>query len=213
MWFTSVTAAIRGSGSWRRLSEGQQGIQVLGKAGTSETDPRLQEGVPDPGVHPHPPGHRPDIGPDLLTEAGDLVDEGDLGGQKGVGGILDHLGAAPVHQQHRPSQRGVDLHQQVGGFLLFGADDDAVGVGGIIDGRPLAQEFRIGDHLPGAGGGTILKEIMQGVSGADRHRALDHRAGGARCWNGAATGRGRPGLSKRRSYPVHRLAGRECPPR
>ena len=41
------------------------------------------------------------VGADFLAQIGDLVDEGDLGREEGVGGIFDQLGGAPVGEQDR----------------------------------------------------------------------------------------------------------------
>ena len=40
------------------------------------------------------------VGADLLGEIGNLVDEGDLGGEEGVGGIFDRFRGAP-RGEHR----------------------------------------------------------------------------------------------------------------
>jgi hypothetical protein len=42
------------------------------------------------------------IGAHLLAQLGDLVDEGELGREKRVGGIFDHLGGAPLGVKNRP---------------------------------------------------------------------------------------------------------------
>ena len=39
----------------------------------------------------HAPGYLADVGAHFLADVGDLVDERDLGGQEGVGGVLDQL--------------------------------------------------------------------------------------------------------------------------
>ena len=69
---------------------------VLGEAGAAVADPGAQEGGADPLVQAHAAGDLADVGADLLADVGDLVDEGDLGRQEGVGGELDHLGAGDV---------------------------------------------------------------------------------------------------------------------
>jgi hypothetical protein len=55
----------------------------------------MQELVADALVHADPLGHLLDVGAELFAEVGDLVDEGDLHGEEGVGGVLDQLGGAP----------------------------------------------------------------------------------------------------------------------
>ncbi|MEH2483662.1 hypothetical protein V1282_007019 [Nitrobacteraceae bacterium AZCC 2146] len=51
---------------------------------------------PDAVVHHDAARHVLHVGTDLLHEVGDLVDEGDLGGEEGVGGVFDQLGCAPL---------------------------------------------------------------------------------------------------------------------
>ena len=41
------------------------------------------------------------LAPTFSAQIGDLVDEGDLGGEKGVGRVFDQLGGAPVGEQDR----------------------------------------------------------------------------------------------------------------
>ncbi len=46
------------------------------------------------------------VGADRLAEVGDLVDKADLGRQKGVGGVLDHLGAHEVRDDEGHGRLG-----------------------------------------------------------------------------------------------------------
>src|SRR6185437_7556309 len=87
---------------------------------------------------------------DLLRKVGDLVDEGDLGGKEGVGGIFDQLRGAP-RGEHQwalvERQRPIDFSQYSLRALVGRADHDAVGKFEVADRRTLAQEFRIGSNL------------------------------------------------------------------
>ena len=88
------------------------------------------------------------IGADLLAEIGDLVDEGDLRRQKGIGGIFGQFGRPPAGEEDRrlvEIERPIDLVHHVARARILGADDDAVGALEIADRRAFAQEFRIGD--------------------------------------------------------------------
>ncbi len=49
----------------------------------------MQEFRPDAIVHADAARHVLDIGADFLAEIGHFVDEGDLGREKGVGGVFD----------------------------------------------------------------------------------------------------------------------------
>ena len=50
------------------------------------------------------------VGADLLRQIGDLVDEGDLGGEENIGGIFGQFGGAPVGEQMR---RPVEIERSV----------------------------------------------------------------------------------------------------
>src|SRR4030081_2509423 len=81
------------------------------------------------------------IGADALAEVGDLVDEGDLGGEERIGGIFDELrGAAAGVEDRRlvEVERAVDLGRDLHGAFVIGADDDAVGMLEIVNGGTFA---------------------------------------------------------------------------
>jgi hypothetical protein len=123
------------------------------------------------------------VGADLFGEIGDFVDEGDLGGEKGVGGVFDQFRRAPrrVHQGRLiERQRPVDIAEHLASALVRGADHDAVGEFEVADGRALAQEFRIGrDHDIGRRIG-LADQPLDLVAGADRHGRLGDDNGEAR---------------------------------
>jgi hypothetical protein len=52
----------------------------------------MQEFLPDPAIETNAARDVADIAADLLAEIGHLVDEGDLGREKGVGRVFDDLG-------------------------------------------------------------------------------------------------------------------------
>src|SRR5687767_7943290 len=69
---------------------------VLGETRPAPADTRREEARAYALVEADAVGHLRDVRPDQLAEVGDLVDEADLGGQEGVGGVLDHLRARQV---------------------------------------------------------------------------------------------------------------------
>ena len=94
------------------LPDPGQGLGILGETRPAIARPRMQELVADPPVQPHALGHVLDIGADPFAQGRDFVDEGDLGGQKGVGRVFDHLGAFQPGEDHRKfaqEQRAVDI--------------------------------------------------------------------------------------------------------
>ena len=124
-----------------------QRADVLGKQRPAVADAGAQEGGADALVEAHPAGDLGDVGADLLADVGDLVDEGDLGREEGVGGELDHLGAGDVGAHHLAAQRLVERRDGVAGLLVagIGADHDAVGVHEVLDRRALLEELGAGD--------------------------------------------------------------------
>ena len=94
---------------------------------------------------PIPLRHLGDVRAGHLADVGDLVDERDLGGQEGVGGELDHLGAGDVGAHERRVERRVELDHRVAGPVAVVADDDAVGAQEVVDRRALLEELGAGD--------------------------------------------------------------------
>ena len=84
-------AALRASCAVRGKGE-----RILRKAGAAIARPGMQKFRADALVEADAVRDVLDIGADLLAQIGDLVDEGDLGRQKGIGGIFDELGGAPA---------------------------------------------------------------------------------------------------------------------
>ena len=78
-----------------------QGQRVLGKAGAAEARTGVEEFRADAVVEADAARDVLHVGAGLLAQVGDLVDEGDLGGEEGVGGVLDELGRAPPGEQQR----------------------------------------------------------------------------------------------------------------
>src|SRR6266511_1056318 len=67
-------------------------VHVPGEAGAAIAQPRLEERPTDAPVEPHALHDLRHIGAGRLADVGDGVDERDLGGEEGVGGVLDDLG-------------------------------------------------------------------------------------------------------------------------
>ena len=150
-----------------------QGADVLGEAAAAVADPGAQEGGADPLVEAHPAGDLGDVGADLLADVGDLVDEGDLGREEGVGGELDHLGAGHVGADQLAAERRVERGDGVARLLVagVGADHDPVGIHEVGDRGALLEELGAGD----VGAGVVAPDRRPGPG---RHRALhDQRRG------------------------------------
>src|SRR3990172_1538719 len=107
-WPGAGPSAPRWSGPPR--AEAQDG---LGKATPAVPGPRVQEGPTDAPVVAHALGHLADVGPHPLADVGGEIDEGDLHGQEGVGGVLDQLGGGDVGDQGGAGEALVELEQLV----------------------------------------------------------------------------------------------------
>ena len=87
-----------------------------------------------------------DIGVEQLTDACQLVHEGDARRQHRISGILTELCRGDIHDDQPvvvEHEGGVDLFHDVDGSLVFGADDDSVGFHEVVDGAPFLEEFWI----------------------------------------------------------------------
>jgi len=157
----------------------------LGKARAAIAGPGVQELVADPAVEAHALGHVLDVGAGAFAERRDLVDEADLGGEEGVGRVLDHLGGLERRVDDgkvAQEERTVDIAHDAAGAAVLGADDDAVGAHEVVDRRALAQEFGVrGDVEIGlrAGAADHLGHLAVGADG-DGGLGDDDRVAGQR---------------------------------
>ena len=135
----------------------------------------MEELAADPAVEPDAAGDVVDVGADLLAEIGDLVDEGDLGREEAVGGVLDQLGGPDAGEDDRrldQEERPVELAHHLAGPLAAGADHHPVRPHEINDRRAFAQELRVrGDVEFGRRIGR-LDAARHLAAGAHRHRRL-----------------------------------------
>ena len=74
----------------------EQRHRILGKARAAEARAGMQEFRADAVVEPDAARDLLHVGANLLGQIGDLVDEGDLGGEERIGRVFDQLGGAPV---------------------------------------------------------------------------------------------------------------------
>jgi hypothetical protein len=160
----------------------RQGQGVLGKAGAAVAWAGVQKLRADPVVETDASGNLLHVRSDLFAQVGHLVDEGDLHGEKGVGGILDQLGRAPAGEQDRrlvEAQRAIQLGHHRARAVVGETDDDTVGTLEILDRRTFAKEFGVGDHRdlgvrPGA-----TDDRLDLVARPHRHRGFGDQDGEA----------------------------------
>ena len=116
-----------------------------------------------------------DIGAGGFAEDGNGVDVGYFQGEKGIGRVLDQLGRLDVGDDDRRMEGGVKALHGLDRPRRGDADDHAIRLHKIRDGRTLPQKLRIAHHIevnlalgkPSDGLGHFLP-------GPDRHGALVH---------------------------------------
>ena len=136
----------------------------------------MEELGADAVVHPDPARDVLHVCADLLAQVGDLVDEGDLRREEGVGGVLDQLARPTTDEQDRrfvEEQRAIDFAHHVTPEIVLGPDHDPVGPLEIADRGAFAQEFGIGDDrdLQAAISHrcALQQDPLDLVAGADGH--------------------------------------------
>jgi hypothetical protein len=120
------------------------------EAGAAVADAGKEEVVPDAPVVTDAAAHLVDVGARPLAEVRDLVHERDARREERVGGVLRHLGAGVVHRDDGvpgAHERLVQLAHDLERLLAHRADDDAVGLHEVVDGRAFLQELGVGDDV------------------------------------------------------------------
>src|ERR1700686_832976 len=138
-------------------------LDILRKTKAAKTQPGAKKLAADAWVQSHGVGDFLDVCPDFFAEIGNDVGVADFQRQKGIGSVLDQLGAADGGDQKLGgmSRRAgaivdravegalenwpVDLAHIPCGGVVFHADHDAVRMPEIFNGGALAKELRIGD--------------------------------------------------------------------
>ena len=146
---------------------------ILWKTRAAEAGAGMQEFRADAIVEPDAARDFLHIGADLFGQIRDLVDEGDLGGEKRIGRVFDQLRGAPLGKHQRrliERQRPVDIAEHLAPALVRSADHDAIRKLEVADRGTLAQEFGIGGHHHVGRRIGFMNQSLDFVAGADRHR-------------------------------------------
>ena len=162
-----------------RLRHSRQRLDVFGEAGAAVADARVEEERTNTAIHAHPLGDHLDIRIDALADTGNLVDEGDAGGQKGVGRVLDHLGAVQVGDEDPGLELAIQSGHRLRGLRVMGAKDQPIGMHEVLDGAALSEELRVRYHVKRDLALQVLAhDAGHDVARSDRHGALvDNRHG------------------------------------
>ena len=144
---------------------------VFGQAVSRVAEARAQEVRPDAAVVAHPCRYLVDVGARRLADVRNLVDERDLGGEKRVGRVLDHLGRGHIRAHDRSAERLVERRQRIAVSGVEGADHDPVGLHEVPDRGALAQELGV-RHIPDRPKTAGIELGARLQPGADRDGAL-----------------------------------------
>ncbi len=155
--------------------------QILGKAASAESRPRVQELGADACVGTQSLAHEFDVGAHRVAQTGQLVHERDARRQHGVGGVLGQLGRAAVHHQDavtRSGERRVQGLQGVERARVAGPDDHAIGLHEVVDRIALLEKLGVGCNCEFVAR-MLAYDRLDLVAGADRHGGLGHQHGPA----------------------------------
>ena len=121
--------------------------QVLRKTTAAETDAGVEEPAADALVQADALGDFLHVRAGGLADVGDGVDVGNFQREKGIRRVLDEFGGVDVGDDDRRVERRVNLLHRGDGPLRADADDHAVGLHQIADGKTFAEKFGIADDV------------------------------------------------------------------
>ena len=139
-----------------------------GEATPTPSRARAEEILTDALVGSHADDDVVDVGADSFADRGDGVDEAELGGQEGVGGVLDGFGRRRVGDDDRSADAVVQRRHLERRGLVVAADDHTVGLEEVLYRGTLAEELGIGDDLHVGS----AEHSFDDLRAADRHRRL-----------------------------------------
>ena len=85
----------------RLAGDTAQAADIFGETAAAEPGARIEVAGADALVESHASGYGGDIGAVGLADIGNLVDEGDLGGQHRIGGVFNHFGTCHIGRHLR----------------------------------------------------------------------------------------------------------------
>src|SRR5262249_10609839 len=149
----------------------------------AETRTRMEELAADAAIEANAAGDVVHVRTDRLTDIGNLIDEGDLRRQKRIGRVFDQFSGLKAGEENGrldQIERPVELAHYLPSAFALGADDNAVGAHEVVDGRALAQEFRIGYDIEFGPRVGLSDDARNLAPGADGHGRLGDDHGVAR---------------------------------
>ena len=165
---TAMTPSSRSNVVAGVVGDLQQRPRVLREATATPARAGAEEVLADALVVAEAEHDVVDVGADALADRGDGVDERELGGEEGVGGVLDRLRRRRVGDDHRRGDAEVQRRHLDRRRLVGAADDDAVGLQEVLHGRALAEELGVRHDLHVG----PVEHPLDDAGRADRHRRL-----------------------------------------
>ena len=117
-------------------------LRSFGKQLPPKPMPALRKRRPMRSSRPMPLRHLLHVRAGGLADGGDGVDVGNLQREKGIRRVLDEFGGVDVRDDDRRLERRVNFLHRGDGPLRADADDNAVGIHQIADGKAFAEKFR-----------------------------------------------------------------------
>lgn len=161
-----------------------EGFHVFREAASTVAAARVEEFAADAGVATDALADHVHVGAHEFAEVCDVVHEADAGCEHGVCGVLDHLGARNVRENHAEvveHHRAVEAGHEFFGLFAFHTHDNAVGLHEVRDGGSFLQKFRVAGHVERDVHATLVELFLDGgldlLGGADRDCRLGHENG------------------------------------
>src|SRR5207302_542929 len=143
-----------GQSAWRidpsTSARRDEGADILGETGATETHAGDEEAGIDPWIEPEPFVHLVVGDAERIAQICEFVRKCDLGGEERVRGVLDRLRRLHVRREDRAFRGPVEALQDPGGLRSVGPEDDPVRSEDILQGPALAKHFRTHPRLTAA---------------------------------------------------------------
>ena len=160
------------------LAEINEIEDVLLETRSAEADRGFEEFRTDPRIPTDGVRHFVDVRPGRLAEGRNGIDRGNPLGEEGIGHKFGQLGRPQVRGDDPVARNppGVDADQLLQGRFARGralaADEDAVGLEQVGDGRAFGEKLRVGEHLEITVARVGTQNGQNGFRRFHRNRAL-----------------------------------------
>src|ERR1019366_2079977 len=163
--------------------------QILRKTTAAKTDAGVEETAANALVQADAVSDFLHVRVGGFADVGDGVDVGNFQREKGIRRVLDEFRRVDVGDDDGRVERRISLRHRGDGTLRADANDDAVGIHQIADGKTFAQKLRIADHDElHPSGAVALDGLGHFFARLHRHGAFVHHDLVTRDGSGDVTG-------------------------